>query len=223
MIADGSLPPHSPLPSERQLMASYGVSRMTVRAAIAKLIDEGRVYNVHGSGTFVGSTEIISKSPKLTSFTEDMVARGFTPSSRVQALLRVEADAALARWLNVPVGSECTHVRRLRIADGIPMAIEDIYVPAGVLPFESFEFDGTPSLYAQLARAGHDPFRAEQEILAVSLSAEESRLLEVKEGSAALCVVGVVSSSKGKAVEYTRVLYRADRYTFHTVVTRDTE
>jgi GntR family transcriptional regulator len=221
MIVDGSLAPHSPLPSERQLMATYSVSRMTVRAAIAKLIDEGRVYNVHGSGTFVGSTEMFSKAPSLTSFTQDMVARGFSPSSRVLALVRIEADAALARWLNLPVGSECTHLRRLRIADGIPMAIEDMYVPGTILDFDDFDLDGSRSFYEQLARAGHEPYRAEQEILAASLTSEEARLLDVKDGSAALCVERIVSSSKGKAVEYTRALYRADRYSFHTVITRE--
>ncbi|WP_417374437.1 GntR family transcriptional regulator [Glutamicibacter protophormiae] len=217
-IAD-SLAPHDALASERELMAIHGVSRMTVRKAISVLVDEGRVYNVHGSGTYVGSTDIFSKTPKLTSFTEDMISRGSIPSSRVLDLARVEAPDQVAAALGLTPHSEVTLIRRLRLADNTPIALEEVYLPSTVLDIESLDFGA--SLYEQLRLAGHDVFRAEQEIEAITLTPDDSRLLEVAENSAALSVTRVSSSRRGQLIEFARTIYRADRYTFQLAVTRD--
>lgn len=214
-----SMAAHEALPSERDLMSIYHVSRMTVRAAIARLIDEGRVYNIHGSGTYVGSRDIFSKSPKLTSFTEDMISRGYAPSARILAAAVISADEEVARRLNLSKGDECTVLKRLRLADHSPIAIEEVVLPARVLPLERLDLGA--SLYAQLAALGFEVLRAEQEIEAVVLSSDQSELLEVQEGSAALRVTRVSSSRHGQLVEYARDIYRADRYSFHMAVTRD--
>ncbi|PVE94694.1 MULTISPECIES: GntR family transcriptional regulator [unclassified Microbacterium] len=214
-----SMAPHDALASERELMAIHGVSRMTVRKAIATLVEEGRVYNVHGSGTYVGSADIFSKTPKLTSFTEDMISRGAVPSSRVLELARIEAPESIAAALGLAPSEETTHIRRLRLADDVPIAIEDVYVPRLVLDLESLNLGA--SLYEQLRLAGHEVFRAEQEIKAITLTAQESRLLEVAKGEAALSVTRVSSSRRGHLIEFARTIYRADRYTFQLAVTRD--
>lgn len=214
-----SMAPHDALASERELMAIHGVSRMTVRKAIATLVEEGRVYNVHGSGTYVGSADIFSKTPKLTSFTEDMISRGAVPSSRVLELARIEAPESVAAALGLAASEETTHIRRLRLADDVPIAIEDVYIPRLVLDLESLNLGA--SLYEQLRLAGHEVFRAEQEIKAITLTAQESRLLEVAKGEAALSVTRVSSSRRGHLIEFARTIYRADRYTFQLAVTRD--
>lgn len=214
-----SMSPHDALASERELMAIHGVSRMTVRKAIATLVDEGRVYNVHGSGTYVGSADIFSKTPKLTSFTEDMISRGSVPSSRVLELARVDAPDAVSAALGLAAGAEVTHIRRLRLADDVPIAIEDVYVPVSVLAIESLNLGA--SLYEQLREAGHDVFRAEQEIKAITLTDQESQLLEVPAAEAALAVTRVSSSRRGQLIEFARTIYRSDRYTFQLAVTRD--
>ncbi|MEV4737682.1 MULTISPECIES: GntR family transcriptional regulator [unclassified Microbacterium] len=214
-----SMSPHDALASERELMAIHGVSRMTVRKAIATLVDEGRVYNVHGSGTYVGSADIFSKTPKLTSFTEDMISRGSVPSSRVLELARVDAPDAVAAALGLPAKAATTHIRRLRLADDVPIAIEDVYVPLAVLAIESLNLGA--SLYEQLRGAGHDVYRAEQEIKAITLTEQEGELLEVAPGDAALAVTRVSSSRRGQLVEFARTIYRGDRYTFQLAVTRD--
>lgn len=211
--------PHDALPSERDLAEQFKVSRMTVRAAIGKLVSEGRVYNIQGSGTYVGSKDIFSKAPRLTSFTEDMAARGFTPSSKVISARRVAADRLVSQRLGIDEGDQCTHIRRLRLADGDPMAFEDVYIPATVLPLEDFQLSG--SLYAQLAQAGYDVFRSEQEVTSVIVEGEEAAFLDVPTGSAALCVTRVSSTHHGKLVEFGRTHYRADRYSFRFAVTRE--
>ncbi len=225
IVADGimktiteTLSPHQALPSERELVAVYNVSRMTVRAAIAKLIQQGRVYNVQGAGTFVGSMDI-SKTPRLTSFTEDMVSRGFVPSSRVLGAWLTEANTPIARHLGIEPGDECTHLRRLRLASASPMALEDVYVPRSVLDLA--DLDLGRSLYEQLAEAGLEVYRAEQEIRSVALNNEDSFLLEVSPGTPALCVERVSCSQRGKTIEFAQTLYRSDRYSFHFAITRD--
>ncbi|MCR2813901.1 GntR family transcriptional regulator [Microbacterium sp. zg.Y1084] len=214
-----SLAPHDALESERELMAIHGVSRMTIRKAISVLVDEGRVYNIRGSGTYVGSADIFSKTPKLTSFTEDMISRGATPSSRVLEVARIAAPDHVSTALGLPASSEVTLIRRLRLADGTPIALEDVYLPTSVLETESLNLG--ESLYEQLRLAGYEVFRAEQEIKAIALSSSDSELLDVSTGSAALSVTRVSSSRKGQLIEFARTTYRADRYTFQLAVTRD--
>jgi GntR family transcriptional regulator len=214
-----SLAPHDALASERELMAIHGVSRMTVRKAISVLVDEGRVYNVHGSGTYVGSADIFSKTPKLTSFTEDMISRGSVPSSRVLEVARIAAPDAVAAALNLKPSDAVTQIRRLRLADDTPIALEEVFLPTTVLETESLNLGA--SLYEQLRLAGHEVYRAEQEIKAITLSKEDSLLLEVAVGSAALSVTRVSSSRRGHLIEFARTTYRADRYTFQLAVTRD--
>ncbi|RWZ52823.1 GntR family transcriptional regulator [Labedella phragmitis] len=214
-----SLAPHDALASERELMAIHGVSRMTVRKAISVLVDEGRVYNVHGSGTYVGSADIFSKTPKLTSFTEDMISRGSVPSSRVLEVARIAAPDAVATALNLTPSDAVTQIRRLRLADDTPIALEEVFLPTTVLETESLNLGA--SLYEQLRLAGHEVYRAEQEIKAITLTREDSLLLEVAVGSAALSVTRVSSSRRGHLIEFARTTYRADRYTFQLAVTRD--
>lgn len=214
-----SLQPHDALPSERELMEVYGVSRVTVRAAISRLADEGLLYNVHGSGTYVGSPDLFAKAPKLTSFTEDMTSRGYVPSSRVLEISRSNASPQVAGRLRVDPGSECTKIRRLRLADDNPMALETVYLPAAVLPME--RFDAEASLYGQLAQRGFEIYRAEQEINAVTLDAESSTLLGVPEGAAALEIDRIATDRRGLPIEYARTIYRGDRYSFQMAVTRE--
>ncbi|SFN39156.1 GntR family transcriptional regulator [Mycetocola miduiensis] len=218
MITD-SLQPNDALPSERELMEIHGVSRMTVRAAIARLADEGLLYNVHGSGTYVGSPNLFAKAPKLTSFTEDMVSRGHVPSSRVLEISRTDASSKTASRLRLSPGAECTRIRRLRLADGNPMAIETVYLPGDVLPIE--DFDARVSLYVQLSERGYEIYRAEQEIQAAILDAESSTLLGVPAGSAALEIDRIATDRRGLPIEYARTIYRGDRYSFQMAVTRE--
>jgi GntR family transcriptional regulator len=217
----GSLSPHDALPSERELTAAHGVSRMTVRHAIASLVEEGLLYNVHGSGTYVGSPGLLTRAPKLTSFSEDMARRGYEVSSRVLEFGTVSASEEVAVALRVVPGSPCTHLRRLRLADEHPMALEDVYLPQAILADDQFDRSG--SLYERLRELGHEVFRAEEEIQGINLDAASARLLDVTRGAAALRVTRVSSSRRGQVIEFARTIYRADRYSFQVVVTRDAE
>ena len=121
----------APVPSERELAARYGLSRMTARQAIEHLVSEGKLYRVQGRGTFVARPKIVMPL-RLTSFSEDMRARGMIPGARDLGRRSIEAPAAVARELGVEAGAPIYVVERLRTADGVPMALEWLLSGGGI-------------------------------------------------------------------------------------------
>src|SRR5438874_11497859 len=121
------------IPSERQLSVDLGVARLTVRAALDDLAREGYLVRRRGSGTYVQQPKI-SQELTMTSFSEDMRRRGMAPSNKTLSLNRQLAGARLGRFLNVSPGEEIVVVKRLRLADGVSMAIETLHTPAAIVP-----------------------------------------------------------------------------------------
>ncbi|SCG39547.1 GntR family transcriptional regulator [Micromonospora coxensis] len=215
------LRPHDPLPSERELVARFGVSRATVRQAIGRLEEEGLVYRAQGAGTFVADPATISKSLALTSFSEDMRNRRLTPDSRLLDLTVASASVQVARDLAVSPGADVVHVRRLRLADSLPMCLEEVWLPAERIgDLDASVIAG--SLYEALAERGVRPHHADQVIAATVVDAEQARLLQVAPYSPALRVDRVTYDESGTAVERAESIYRADRYDFRITVTRRT-
>ena len=215
------LPPGTALPSERELAERYGLARMTVRNEIERLTAEGSVYRLHGRGTFVAEPRI-AQAGALTSFTEDMLARGHVPGSAVTSSEVIEADGFLAATLEVKPGDTCFRLDRVRTADGRPMAIERVYLPLQNLAgIERVDFAGA-SLFEVLAeRFGVELGDAEQRVVAVSVEAEEAPLLEVPEGAPALRFHTVTRDRDGRPVFYAISLYPGDRYEIALGQTRE--
>jgi GntR family transcriptional regulator len=216
-----TLPPGTALPSERELAERYGLARMTVRNEIERLTAEGSVYRLHGRGTFVAEPRI-AQAGALTSFTEDMLARGHVPGSTVSSSEVVEADGFLAAALEVKPGDECFRLDRVRTADGRPLALEQVYLPlqsfAGI---EQVDF-ADASLFAVLADGfGIELGDAEQRVVAVSVEADEAPLLEVPEGAPALRFHTVTRDREGTPVFYAISLYPGDRYEIALRQTRE--
>ncbi|MGC4945634.1 GntR family transcriptional regulator [Streptomyces sp. DT224] len=219
-LIDDGLAPHAPLPSERELMQRYNVSRMTVRRAMERLTQENRVYRVQGAGTFVADPSTISKTLYLTSFSEDIRSRRMKPASRLLVLERAEADLACARDLFLAPGSPVVHLERLRLADGEPMCLENVWLPEALVP--GLVEEGDPqSLYGRLERAGAAPEQADQMIRATVLGPREAELLSVPAQFPALHVERVTRDIRGRAVERAVSLYRADRYDYRLTITRE--
>ncbi len=209
-IEKGALSPDDALPSERQLAAELGISRITVRKALDGLAEQGLLVRRHGSGNFVGG-RIEKNFAKLTSFSEDMRARGLVPSSQWlrRSTGRVTPDEAIR--LALSPGAEVLRFHRLRFADGEPMALEYCTIAGGVLP--DLEAVGD-SLYEALERAGNRPVRALQRLHALLLDAEQAKALAAKPGDAGLLVERVGYLRDGRAIELSQSFYRGDTYDF---------
>jgi GntR family transcriptional regulator len=198
------------LPSERQLAADLGVSRITVRKAIDGLAEEGLLVSRQGSGNFV-SSRIDKNFAKLTSFSEDMRSRGRTP--RTEWLKRTVGTVSPEEALKLALspGSTVYRFHRLRFADNAPMALEYATVIASALPSLDTVED---SLYDALEATGHRPVRALQRLRALLLNEEQAALLQAQPGDAGLLVERLGYLRDGRAVELSQSFYRGDTYDF---------
>lgn len=204
------LGPDDALPSERQLAEDLGISRITVRKAIDGLAAEGLLVSRQGSGNFV-CTRIDKNFAKLTSFSEDMRARGRHPRSiwlkRSEGTVTPEESLKLA----LSPGTLVYRFHRLRFADDEPMAIEYATIDATCLP--SLEAVDN-SLYDALEQAGNRPVRALQRLHALLLNAEQAKLLKAKPADAGLLVERLGYLRDGRAAEFSQSIYRGDTYDF---------
>lgn len=200
------LAPGEALPPERDLAAAYQISRVTVRKAIDALVDARLLTRRRGAGTYVAAP-IEKNFANLSSFTEDMEGRGRTASSSwiTRTIGVVTPEEALA--LGLSPGSAVTRLSRVRHADGVSMAIEHSSIPADILP--SAEAVGA-SLYATLGAAR--PTRVLQRLRAVMLDPGETALLGIEGPAAGLLIERRGFAANGRAVEFTRSLYRGDGY-----------
>ena len=204
-------PPGSAAPSERELVARFGVARMTVRQALDALVAEGLLERIPGRGTFVARPRTVRGRP--TSFTEEMRRRGLLPESQTLIARIEQAGPGVARALDISSGDPVLHWKRLRRADQDVVCIEDAYLNEVLLP--GFLQHGTPtSLYEALDARGLRPTRVEDSIAAERAGVEDALLLEVEAGDPVLrhSRRGV---SEDRVVEVSRTLYRHDRFTLY--------
>jgi GntR family transcriptional regulator len=210
VIGQRDIEPGHALPSERELSHSLRLSRVTVRKAIAGLVEEGLLTQRHGAGTFVAE-RIVKPMSRLTSFTEDLRARGLNPRSEFfeRGVGEVSPEEAMA--MNLSPGTAVVRLHRVRYAGDEPLAIERSVVPASALPDPLSVHD---SLYEALETRGCRPRRALQRLRAVPLTATHARLLHVPAGSAGLAIERRSFLDDGRIVEFTCSWYRGDIYDF---------
>lgn len=207
-----ALPPGAALPSERELAERYGLARMTVRSEIELLTSEGLVYRLQGRGTFVSEPRV-AQAGTLSSFTEDMVARGHTPGSVLLSAASIPADGFLAAALEIAPGDSVFRLDRVRTADGYPVALEQAFL--ALKRFEGIaDLDFSEgSLFKVLrGRFGVSLRDARQRVVAAAIEADEAALLEVPPGAPGLRFHTVAWGSDGVPAYYAISLYRADRY-----------
>ncbi len=211
-ISSGGIDPGSALPSERDLSEMAGLSRVTVRKGIEQLIDEGVLVRKQGSGTFVAQ-RIETSGGKLSSFSDETRQRGEAPGvvwiNRTYAQPTEEEAAAL----DVSPTTRVARLGRVRLAGGEPLAIEHAVIPASFLP----DLDALQdSLYQALDHHGFRPSSGTQRVRASLATPTEAGILSIKQNSEVLRIERVTRIPDGRIVEFTRSVYRGDRYEFVT-------
>jgi GntR family transcriptional regulator len=204
-----ALEPHAPLPSDAQLCEEFGVSRMTARGAVQRLVHDGLVYRVPGRGTFVAAARANRTASRILSFTDEMRRSGRVPRSRVVERLVRPATPDEGRRLGA---TEVLVLRRVREADRLPVALETAVFAAERVP-ELVEADlESDSLFEALAAAGLVPTAGHAVITAEAASAEDARLLGVRKGSPLLVERRLISDQDDAPLELTESRYVPERY-----------
>lgn len=212
-LASERLQPSDALPTERELAEGLGVSRITVRKAIGELVEEGLLHRRQGAGTFVAEKggRIEKSSSKITSFSQDMAARGLAVRSewlgRTSGLVTPEEAIAMGLSPGAPV----YRFHRIRYADDLPMALEQSTIDAACLAGPEVV---EASLYAALDATGNRPVRALQRLRAVAIDEDRAHRLSLEPGAPGLLIERRGFNRQGRLIEITTSLYRGDAYDF---------
>lgn len=213
LIDENTLTAGAALPSEREMAEELDLARITVRAAYKDLMARGSLQIRPGSGTFVANRVKHIEQPlwHLSSFSEDMRSRGMVPDARLIGRSISSPSPNEVFVLGLERSEKVVRIDRLRLSDGVPMAIERAAVPQKFLG-ENFRVKG--SLYEILERRGFRPHRATQRLTAVVLGETEARMLGVEPGAPSLKIERISRLSDQRVVEYTQSHYRGDAYDF---------
>lgn len=222
-IDQGVWQPGQAIPPERELIAQYGVSRITVRQALSELVAEGLLYRQHGRGTFVAphrTAPIAETLTELTGHIEELELRGIACEHEVLALESGPLPDEVAEALERPHGAEGAFLyRRVRV-DGTPLMLSEVYLPADLqLPPLTGELV-EHGLFRVLTAYGHVPATGHQRIGARGASDEEARLLQIEPGEAVLRVCRLIRGSGGLPLVWFRTVYRSDRYEYEVELKR---
>lgn len=223
-IQAGTWQPGEAIPAEHALARQFSVARMTVRQALDGLIHEGVLVRVRGRGTFVAHPHVERELSRMHGFSEDMRARGLTPSSRLLAREVIPAPTPVREALHVDEGARVLLLQRLRFADGAPLALETSYLRYALCREVLHADLEAGSLYTFLQECVRLELRhASQELQAALPSRVEADLLQIARRQPVLIIEQTTYVQHG-AEELPaivgRTVYRADRYRFRLEVPR---
>src|SRR5712671_2278405 len=209
-ITDGDLKVGDQLPTEDSLISRFGVSRITVRRAIQNLVSRGLVEIHRGKGTFVAAPKITHELTELSGFVEDMHALGRKPTARVIGKEIVAANATVASQLALTKGERVVRIRRVRLADGIPLSFDETYLPLEVGKKIITDNQKVEPIFSLLERKYDGPL----------IEPEVAAALKVKRRSPIFRIERTSYSTGGRPVDYERLHYRGDLVRFATRLVR---
>jgi len=221
-IGTQKLLPHASLPSEGELQARFEVSRSVVRQALLQLETEGLIYLEKGRGSFVAPPKLRHQMTTVSSFTDEMRARGAQPGAQVLHQALVPAGEEAAGHLQVEVGSPVFFLERVRLADGMRLALESAYLHFdGDEALVEVDFSSR-SLYTTLTEEFHVEYlQSEQELEATLANQHEAELLGLHAGAPVMLVRFTTFDTAMQPVEFVKSIYRGDKFRFHSVLHRD--
>jgi GntR family transcriptional regulator len=220
-ITDGALTVGDQLPTEDDLVTRFEVSRITVRRAIQNLVNRGLVEIRRGKGTFVAAPKITQELTELSGFVEDMHALGRQPTARVIGKEVVTADASVASHLALTKGERVVRIRRVRLADGVPLSFDETYLPLKIGKKIITNNLKVEPIFSLLERKYGVPLiEAEYKLEAVAAEAEVAAALRVRQGSPIFRIERTSYSTGDQPVDYEKLYYRGDLVRFVTRLAR---
>ncbi|MGA2193736.1 MAG: GntR family transcriptional regulator [Bryobacteraceae bacterium] len=199
------------LPSEPKLAERFGVSKITVRQAMEKLVDLGYVRREQGRGTFITKRKFDEGPRELTSFTEEMRRHCLVASSRLLSQMVMDADTRVAHALGLPARSPVYVLKRVRLSAGEPVSVQTAHIPADFVP--GLLVDEAASLY-EILKTRYDlyPARARETYTAAAADQAVAELLEIPTGSPVFAVERITMSLNERPFEFVQSMVRGDRY-----------
>jgi GntR family transcriptional regulator len=204
--------PGGQIPTETELCEQYGVSRVTVRQALARLVQRGLLTRGRGKGTFIRDNRVTASARSVRSFSMELAALGMKPGAELLGIDHVEASETIAQAMQLDVGTDLFRLRRLRTADGQPIAVQTSLLVADMFPGLDERLGDNSSLYELLSSAyGVVPVEAMEILRVAGVPRDLALLLDAPHGSHAFHVIRV-SFAGPKAFEHTTSVIRGDRY-----------
>ncbi len=214
-IQSGELAPGGQLETEQELMSRYGVSRATVRQALAGLVAEGQVEIRRGLGTYVRKAALEHRLGGFYSYSREIESHGMKPGTRVRSLRVEKADEHVAAALEVSRGAAVVALRRIRLADEEPIVTETSYLPAARFAgLEQVDFTRRRLYDTLTITYGVRPTRAREAFQPILMNDDEAEALGGVTGSPALQVERTTYDADGLIIEFCQSILRADRYRY---------
>lgn len=219
-VLDGTYAPHSQMPSEAQMMESFGVSRITVRQALADLQREGLIFKIAGKGSFVAKPKAFQNLSRLQGFGEAMAPSGYETFSQVLSARSVPAVEAVARNLRLKPGSTVYEIQRLRFLNREPISVDMSWFPLAVGRRLAREDLATRDIFLILENDhGHALTHADVSIEAISASEALARQLRTPEGSPLLRIERLTYAGD-QPLDYEHLFYRGDAFQYRLRIDR---
>ena len=220
-ILDGSYQPHQQLPSESEMMASFNVSRITVRQALSDLQNEGLIFRLHGKGSFVSKPKAFQDLGRLQGFGEAMRKMGYETFARVLSVRHMKPSSQLQDRLRLPKRARVTELQRLRFLNREPISLDVTYVPSEIGTRLAKEDLATRDIFVILENdyglaLGHADLQIGSTLADETLAGQ----LKVEPGSPVLVIERTTHTADGTPIDYEHLYYRGDAFQYRVRVDR---
>jgi GntR family transcriptional regulator len=220
-ILDGTYAPLAQIPSESELGAMFGVSRITARQALGSLQKEGLIFTLQGKGSFVSRPKAFQNVSSLMGFAESMSAMGHEVVNQLLGLRFVIAEPHVARHLQLAEDARVAEIRRIRLLDRAPVSLEVTYVPEGLGRRLGAADLVTRDIFHVIENdCGTALGHADLEIDATLADQELANALRVTEGAPVLRIERLTHDAQGQPIDFEHLYFRADTFQYRLRIDR---
>lgn len=214
-IQSGEYQPGEQIPTESELLEQYGVSRVTVRRAVSRLVSEKLLVKKAGKGTFVAMPAFLEATQSEGSFSKSVRLRNAVPGTQILFNGMVRAERTEAKALGLERGDRVICLKRLRLVNGVPSIFEVDYLPLSFDFVLDMDLENQSLLEVIRAKTGKVGNRSSSYIEVKQASREQARSLECPAGTALLGVDQTVMTDDKEVLYYNEQYIRSDRYKYH--------